>query len=445
MQGHLDTSSLSAGYDTGTVCDDDEKVQSDTAVFLLWANLTTGILTAIVTPHLGALSDRLGRKPVMVCSIFGAIIAAITTILVGKRSRTISINWLLLGFVADGLCGSLTSVMVLCNAYTSDCTPSRTRNVAFGHFQAAVFAGVALGPIIGGAIIQKTNDTLVPFYFALGCYFFFILFTFFVVPESLPEHEKSVNKSHPNFEPDEHRRRFRLQDLNIFAHLSVLWPSTSGSSTLLRRNLVVLAISDTMTFGIALSTLQILLLFARKRFHWDPVEANGFLSTVNVCKVTILVLLPPLLNRYFYKSTPASLDNKHVGSDSLDLGIIRTSVLFETLGYVGYAFAPSGSLFTLSGIIACVGSLASPTLQASLTKAVPAEKTGRMLGALGLLHALARVVAPVVVNTIYSNTVVWFDGFVFLCFGCVLFLGFALSLLLRPGLYLENGVEITSE
>jgi hypothetical protein len=79
-----------------------------------------------------------------------------------------------------------------------------------------------------------------------------------------------------------------------------------------------------------------------------------------------------------------------------------------------------------------MGSMGSPTLQSSLTKHVPPEYVGQMLGAVGLLHALARVVAPTVFNLIYSITVGKFTQAVFVCLGSGFALAFGLSWFIKP-------------
>ena len=420
-------------------CDDDIEVQQRTAMFALWANLLSGVFSALIAPHLGALSDRIGRKPVIVCATFGAFVGELITIIVGTHPETLSVYWLLLGYLADGMCGSFTTSMALCFAYASDCTAPDRRNVAFGHFHANLFAGIAIGPIFAGALIKATGSIMAPFYFALGCHLFFILFTSLVVPESLSKERRMVAKERYESERAGARQR-SLKDLNILAPLSILRPKGPGSSKALRRNLFVLAAVDTMMFGVAMGTMQIVLIYARKRFHWDPVASAGYLSAVNVCRVTGLIVILPLVTRWVRGPTstqPAS----HHGSDKLDLSIIRISIVFDLIGYLGYAFTPSGALMIVSGMIASLGGVGPPTLQSSMTKHIPADRTGQVLGASGLLHALARIVAPIIFNLIYRQTVAWFAGFVFVCLGTVFVVVFILSWFIKPGVYLDEKPE----
>lgn len=426
-------------------CDDDNEVQSKTAIFTLWTNLVTGIFSAIVAPSLGALSDRAGRKFVIIGAALGSLVSEVITIAVGTNPDKISINWLFLGYLADGLSGSFTTAMALCFAYAADCTAPERRNVAFGHFHASLFAGIALGPVFSGFLIKATENLMAPFYFALVCHVFFMLFTGICVPESLSKERQLVAREKRAAESQGQRQGRTLQDYNIFAPLWILYPKGPGSSSKLRRNLFVLASIDTMMFGVAMGTMQIILIYARKRFHWDALESSGFLSAVNVCRVTTLILVLPLLTRWIRGPASRRSGGDHRGSDYLDLGIIRVSIIFDLIGYLGYALTPSGGLMIAAGMIAALGGIGPPTLQSSMTKHVPADRTGQVLGASGLLHALARVVAPVVFSLIYSKTVATYAGFVFLCLAGVFVIVFVLSWFLKTGLYLDEQGQGTSE
>ena len=418
-------------------CDDDSEVQKKTAMFSMYMNLLAGFFSAIVAPHFGALSDRIGRKPVIVFATFGGFVGELITIIVGRNPDNVSVNWILLGSITDGLCGSFTTSMALCFAYASDCTPPEIRGVAFGRFHACLFAGVALGPMFAAALIKATGSILGPFYFALACHIFFITFTLLVVPESLSKERQLMARERRAAE-SQNTYSSLLKDANIFAPLSVLRPKGPGTSSALRRNLLALATIDTLMFGVAMGTMQLVLIYARGRFHWDPIAAAEFMTAGNVCRVLALVVILPLLTRWF-RSPSTQHSSGHTGSDKLDIGLIRAVILFDLVGYMGYAFTPSGAIMILSGMVASFGGIGPPTLQSSLTKHVPADRTGQMLGASALLHAIARVLSPIIFNLIYTRTVATFPGFVFLCLGSIFVLVFILSWFIKPGVYLDEG------
>lgn len=412
----------------------DPHIQSLASNFQLYSSLLAGIFSAIVSPHLGALSDRIGRKKVIAFATVGTFCGEVITIIVGTHPGQISVYWILFGFFLDGLCGSFTTSMALSFAYASDCTAPERRNVAFGYFHGTLFAGIALGPILAGYLMKVTDSILVVFYVALGCHVFFILFLFFVIPESVSK-ERQIHASEKQrikmMAPKYDTWLSTLKNYNLFEPLSILWPKGEGSSPSLRKNLVLLAAIDTTMFGVAMGTLQIILIYAKYQFGWNALEASQFLSAVNMCRVVALVVGLPLLTRYVRGPQKDHVSGKR-GADRLDVNIIRCAIIFDLMGYVGYATVQTGGLLILSGMIASLGGIGSPTLQSALTKHIPSDRTGQVLGATGLLHALARIVAPTVFNLIYSLTVGKFSQAVFVCLASVFVLAAIMSWFVKP-------------
>jgi hypothetical protein len=99
---------------------------------------------------------------------------------------------------------------------------------------------------------------------------------------------------------------------------------------------------------------------------------------------------------------------------------------------LGFVLARKGELFALSGALAAVGGIGNPTLGAALTKHVPQDKVGQLLGATGLLHAFARVVGPTIFNGIYSATVSSYRQTVFVTLCATFGLAFVCSWFVRP-------------
>ena len=115
------------------------------------------------------------------------------------------------------------------------------------------------------------------------------------------------------------------------------------------------------------------------------------------------------MKRYFNptrQSASSKCNCAETGSfDRLDVFLIRVSILSDVVGYVGYAIAPTGTLFTLSGALAALGAIGIATSEASMTKMVGSEQRGELLGALAFLQAMARIIAPTVASLTYSRTV----------------------------------------
>lgn len=164
-----------------------------------------------------------------------------------------------------------------------------------------------------------------------------------------------------------------------------------------------------------------------------------YLSIVNVVRVTMLFVILPLVVTIARRNhTPA---DHHKGADKLDIILIRFSIVIETVGYLLYAVAGTSIAFTTAGIFTALGGIGSPTLQSSLTKHIPDDKTGQLLGATALLHSLAKVIAPTAFNLIYAYTVGTVPQTVFICLGSTFAFAFACSAFLKPGVYWNDGKE----
>lgn len=419
-----------------------DAVSARSSLFLLYASLVAGILTAITSPKLGALSDRYGRKNLMIFTTSGALVGEILTILAAKYPETVHVNWILVGYAADGLCGSFIVGMALAHSYATDCTSPQRRNVAFGYFHACLFAGIALGPIAAGYIINarekyvgKTDAVLLIFYIALGCHAVFILFLAFIIPESLSKaRQEAAREKHRLMREQRGPASDWIQDLrslNLLQSLKILWPTDEGSNSALRWNLVLLAATDTIMFGVAMGATGVVLVYVRHAFGWHELESGRFVSIVNASRVFTLLAILPLVTR-FVRGRNGTKTQPHSGSDRFDLFIIRLAVLFDMLGFLGYALAPDGGLFIASGAVAAIGGIGSPTLGAALTKHVRPDQVGELLGATGLLHAFARVLGPTIFNGIYSATVAKYPQAVFVCLTVTFGLAFLCSWFVRP-------------
>jgi len=445
------------------------EVQALAAKFTLYGGLIAGILAAIISPKLGALSDRYGRLKIMAFTGAGTLITEIITIIVATFPTTFSYRWLLVGYAFDGLCGSFIAGIAITNAYVADCTEPSGRAVNFAYVYGCLFTGIAVGPIAAGYVVKATGQLLTVFYIALGAHVFFISFILFIVPESLSEKRQLIARQKSEFVGSGEgtswtwagsMRRFsrtgtfsistggELTDLDtwtwsslfhglsrgggFFTPLTVFWPSGPGSSAAVRRNLVYLAAVDATMFGIAMGSMTIVLLYSEYMFGWGTFEASRFLSIVNTCRVCVLVIFLPMITR-IVRGPRSKYTPRSSGSDSLDLVLIRIAIAFDLLGYIGFAASQNGNMLIVSGAIAAFGGMGSPTLQSALTKHVPPDRTGQLLGAVGFLHSLARVVAPTVFNLVYAATVVrGAPQTVFICLAATFGVAFLLSWFIRP-------------
>lgn len=425
-------------------CDADG-VQKLVSIFLLGMSLCTGLLSAITAPRMGHLSDRYGRRRFLALASAGGVLGELITIMAAKFPQTFDYRWLMLGAVFDGIFGSFTAANIISQSYTSDCTPPSRRAVAIGYVHATLFIGLALGQLLGGFVVKLTGSLVSIFYFCTACHMFFILFVGFVIPESLSIPRQLAAQEKHRKENQAHVERHgswmsSIRAKNPFVVLKVLYPTGPGSSMRLRINLIALAICDMIIMGSAISAGAVILLYARKFMHWGTFESSIFISSVSFVRVIVLLGIFPFIN-YFFRIRPAArlrrdsgitpIDSNN-GADTLDIWVLRVALVSDIAGYVGYLSARSPKLFFASGMVTAMGGLGSATSQAVITKHVPRDQVGRVLGAVGMLQALVRVVGPILFNGIYAATIETFPQTIFVTLAGIFSFALLCTFLIKP-------------
>jgi MFS family permease len=431
-------------------CDSNSEVSAKVSLFMLSMNLTVGILSAITAPKLARLSDRHGRRRLMAIASIGGIISEAITIIAAKFPNSVDYRVLIVGSTFDGLAGSFTLGSILSQAYTSDCTVPSKRAVYIGYIHACLFTGLALGPLLAGYVVKWTGSLLSIFYIVLGCHVTFALFIGFVVPESLSARRQLLAHEKHRKEQEAHPERngtwlSSLRSSNPLEPLHILWPRHNGTSKKLRINLVALAAMDTIIMGSMMAAGAVVMLYTKFMFHWENFELSIFVSTLSSVRVIILLGIFPVVN-HFIRVRPAArrsretgtpVSEKNAGADRLDIWVLRVAIISDMLGAVGYALVRTEPLFFASGMMTAIGGLGSATVQAALTKHVPPSRTGQILGAVGMLNALSRVIGPVIFNGLWALTVGSYPQASFVMMASLFALALLFSLAVKPhGKYL---------
>lgn len=415
------------------------EVQSLVARFQLILNLLTGSLAAIASPKLGALSDGYGRLKMLAFTVLGVMLNDVIALLVAATPM-IPANLLMLGAVFDGIFGSAVGALALSNSYAADCTAPERRNVTFGYLYGALFIGSAVGPMLAGILIKMTS---VIYVFLMGACFHaaFLLLVVFIIPESLPKSRQRQNRLTDGL----HFKRSvtsmswsSFNPIKLLAPLSILYPRASshlgphGRHVMrsIRTNLLILASVDTVVSAVNLGASSIIVIYAEYMFGWGNFESSMFISINSSVRVVLLLIILPCLTRVF-RGPAQTRSNFNTGCDKLDLYLIRVSMLLTVMAYIGYSTDRSGLLFYVCGAAAATGTMVVPSLQSSLTKHVPENRTGQLLGAVALLHSLTRVVAPVILNLIYSATVRALPQMIFICLTAALSIALLLSFFIK--------------
>ncbi len=295
------------------------------------------------SPILGVLSDRYGRRPVILLSNLGLGLDYIVMAL------SPTIGWLFLGRVLSGI---TSSSIPTANAYISDVTPPERRARAFGIFGAAFGIGFVLGPAIGGWL-GAINPRL-PFWVAGAFSLLNALYGLLVLPESLPVDRRQAQLKWKNANP-------------------------VGALTLLRshRELFGLAVVNFLGYLAHEVYVTVFVLYAIFRYSWNEKTIGVALAVVGIAQVfTFAVLVGPFVKQFGERR-------------SLFAGLI-----FGAVGFALFGWAPVGWIFLASIPINCLWSLAGPPSQSLMTQHVSPSEQGQLQGALGSMRGIAMVIGP---------------------------------------------------
>lgn len=318
--------------------------QADQAFWYGAVTFAFGIANFFGSPVLGALSDRFGRRPVLLIGFCGLALNFFATALAPAL-------WVLVAVRLVG--GAMQANAAVANAYVADITAPQDRAKRFGMIGAMFGVGFILGPVLGGLL--GGIDLHLPFYVAGTLALLNLAYGWFVLPESLPP---------------QRRRPFEWRSIHPFAALSSL-TKIEGIGLLV----AVLACSYLAQF--VLHTTWVL--YTTFKFGWGPSENGASLAAVGVMSVLVQgVLLGPLLKRF----SPQRL---------AVIGLLSSTVCYALWG----AATEGWMMYAVIGLN-LFGFTVQSAMQSIVSSSVGAEVQGRTMGSVSSLSSLAAVVAPVV-------------------------------------------------
>jgi len=323
---------------------------SDVAIYSGWLMFLFAALQFITAPILGNLSDRFGRRPVLLASLAAY---GVDLVIMGAAP---TIAWLFIGRALSGIFGA---TYVVANAYIADVTPVEHRARGFGFLGAAFGVGFVIGPAIGG-LLGDANPRL-PFFVAAGLAGFNVIYGYFALPESL--------------DPT-NRREFSLRRAHAVGALRQLlrYPVVGGLMlALMLYNIAYDANPATWTF------------VTMEKFDWTPFDVGLSMTFIGICIA------------FFQGGT--------VGPLVKQLGEYRTifiSMILCAVSFFGFAFAWQGWMMYAWMVPHAMGSIAGPSLTAVLSGRVPASEQGELQGALSAMRSITNTLAPLMMTGLFS-------------------------------------------
>lgn len=320
---------------------------SSYGALLLSAYAITQFLFA---PVVGNLSDQYGRRPVLLISLLGFGIDYLFLALAPGY------GWLFAGRIIAGITGASFTTAA---AYIADVSTPDTRAKNFGMIGAAFGMGFIIGPLLGGFLAKY--GVRAPFYAAAVLCLLNWLYGYFILPESLPK---------------ENRRPFSWKRANPFGSLQFL-RKTKGIG--------VLSVSYFMIYLAAQAVQGNWNFFTIHRFHWSEDMVGISLGVVGL----LVGLVQGGLTRVI---------NPRLGNEkSIYLGLA-----LYTAGLALFAFASQGWMMFVFLVPYCLGGIAGPSLQATISQHVPPDQQGELQGALTSLMSLTTIIGPLIMNNLFT-------------------------------------------
>lgn len=341
-----------------------------------WLLSAYAITQFVFAPVIGNLSDRFGRRPVLLSSLTGFGIDYIFLALAPTY------GWLFVGRIIAGITGASFTTGA---AYIADVSTPATRAKNFGLIGAAFGLGFIIGPALGGLLAGW--GVRAPFYAAAGLCLLNALYGYFVLPESLSK---------------EKRRRFEWKKANPFGAFQFLkkTPAIGG-----------LAICYFLIYLAAQAVQGNWSYFTIYRFQWNEKMVGISLAVVGLLVGVVQAGLTRVIN-------------PKIGNEkSIYLGM-----LLYALGLILFSVATDGWMMFLFLIPYCLGGIAGPALQSTMAGHIPGNEQGELQGALTGLMSLTTIIGPLMMNNLFNyfttnKAPVYFPGISFLLGAVFMLLG----------------------
>jgi DHA1 family tetracycline resistance protein-like MFS transporter len=336
----------------------------------------------IASPLLGNLSDRFGRRPVLLCSLLAM---GCNYFLMGWAP---TLFWLFVGRIIGGVSASTYGTA---NAYIADTFPPEKRAQYFALLGAGFGVGFIVGPALGGFLGEYGART--PFYAAACLTLVNVVYGFFVLPESLKTKD---------------RRPFQMARAHPLGAFKQLW----------QYPLVISLVLVYFFYQLGHFALpSVWAFFTIEKFGWSPRDIGFSLSAVGVAMIFVQAYLIRLV-------LPAWGPTK-----TAVVGLVAT-----TISFLGYAFVPYGWMMYPVIIVGALQGFVAPSVQSIMSARIPANAQGELQGAIGSMSGLVAILSPPVMTQLFayfssSEAPVHFPGAPF--FVAAMLTMLALVLLLR--------------
>ncbi len=315
-----------------------------------WLSASFALMNFVFAPILGSLSDKLGRRPVILASLLGS---GLDYLLLAFAPN---LGWFFIGRIISGITGASFSAAT---AYIADVSPPEKRAQNFGLIGAAFGLGFILGPLLGGLL--SSYGLRVPFFVAAGLTLLNWLYGYFVLPESLKP---------------QNRREFSWARANPIGSLLGLgrYPVVLGLvGSIFLANLAQNALQNTWVF------------YTGFRYNWNARDVGISLAVVGL--------------------TAAIVQGGLVRQIVPRLGERRSIVVGLAIGAISfllYGLASQGWMIYVILVVGAIGGIGGPATQGLISRSVAPNEQGALQGSLSSLMSVVNLIGPLIFNNLFA-------------------------------------------
>jgi DHA1 family tetracycline resistance protein-like MFS transporter len=323
---------------------------SEAAKYGGWLGFAYAFTQFIFSPIVGNLSDKFGRRPIILISLFGFAIDYIFLALAP------SIVWLFLGRVIAGITGASVTTA---SAYIADISTDEDRAKNFGLIGAAFGLGFIIGPVLGGLLGHYGSR--VPFYAAAGLCLLNFLYGYFILPESLDKDK---------------RREFNWKRANPVGSFKFLGKHPEISGLIVSLILIYIAghaVQSNWSF------------FTMYKFNWNEAQIGISLGIIGLLVVIVNgFMIDPVIKK---------------------LGIVKAIIVSSIIMGIGnllFAFASQSWMLYIFMLPYIFGSICEPAIQSLISNKIPDNEQGEIQGAFTGIYSLSSIIGPLLMTNLFA-------------------------------------------
>lgn len=321
-----------------------------TALWVGWLEVAWAVPQILIAPFLGALSDRFGRRPLILLSALGAAVE------LALDAMATGVGWLLAGRI---VCGLTFASQAAIFAAVADVTDPDNRARGYGQVNAALYGGIIAGLLAGGFMAETSLRW--PFFAGSAASALTALCVIFLTPEPLPPERRTTAREHAPAPWDGLK-------------LAAIRPALAPLAVVLVLSWLAFQSSDNMV-----------VLYTQHRYGWSPMQFGVFVAVIAALGIAVQSLL-------------AGAAAKRFGEPR----VLVWGLAIQGVGMLAMGLAPAALLFWPAAVVGVLGAVFRPALQTLMSEAVEPDEQGRLQGLVASVTSFTSIVAPLAFTGLYA-------------------------------------------